>query len=80
MTSLCPAAVGTENFGAVGEESSADERRVTTVADETLAVPVALIKRDKLSSTESCDWLCTPAAFLGEQVAETLGAVGLLFA
>jgi len=80
VTSLCPAAVWTENFGAVGEESSADEGRVTTVADETLAVPVTLIKRDKLSATESCDWLRTPATFLGEQVAETLGAVGLLFA
>jgi len=52
--SLGAAAVGTEYFGAVGEEAATDKRRVAAIADETFAVPVALVERNELCSAQSC--------------------------
>jgi len=51
---LGAAAVGTEHLGAVSEKAAADQRRVATVADEALAVPVLLVERNELRSTEAC--------------------------
>lgn len=80
MASLSSAAVGTEDVGTVGEEAAADQRGVTLVTDEAVAVPVALFKRDELGSSQSGDWLGTSAAFLGEELTEALGAVRFLLA
>lgn len=42
-------AVGAEDIEAGHQEATTDERRVTAVAVETVVVPVAIVKRYKLS-------------------------------
>jgi len=41
-------------------------------------VPVALLKRNKLSASQTGDWLGASAAFLSEELPEALGAVRFL--
>ena len=43
-------------------------------------MPVAVLKGDELSATQTSDWLGTATALLGEEVAEALSAVGLVLA
>lgn len=77
---LGAAAVGAEHLGAVGEEAAADQRRVAAVADETLAVPVTIVERNELRSTQPGDRFAAAAALLGEEVAEAFRAERLLVA
>lgn len=41
-------------------------------------MPMAIIKRYELCSTESSDWFRTPTALLGEQITEALGTIRFL--
>ena len=59
---LGPAAVGTEHFSAVGQETAADQRRVTAVADETFAMPVTIVERYELRATQTCVYTTEHAA------------------
>lgn len=78
MRQLGAAAVGTEDLGPVCQEATADQRDIAAVTDETFAVPVTVIERDELRTTQASDWLGTSAAFLGKQVSEAVGTIWFL--
>lgn len=56
------------------------ESGVTTVAAETVTMPMAVIKGDELRPAQTSDGLCAADALLGEDLAEAVCAVRLLIA
>lgn len=89
---LVASALGTEYVHGVGEKAATDERRTTLIAYEALVVPVTILERDvfRAANTLICDlfwhfgihsdWFVTREAFLGEQLAETIGTIRMVFA
>ena len=74
---LGPAAVWAEHLGAVGEEATANQRRVTAVADETFAVPVTVVERNELRSAQSYnDAACTSSVTTAAAIDITRGRLG----
>lgn len=71
---LGTAAVGTQDLGAIRQEAPADERGGASIADETLAVPMTVIKRYELCATETSDGSDAATAFLGEEVSKAFSA------
>lgn len=53
-TSLLSAAVGAQDVVALGEEAASDQRHGALNARETLAVPLAFLKRDVLGPCQTC--------------------------
>lgn len=80
MEELGPAAVGAEHLGTVRQEASTDQRGRTAIADETVAVPMTVVKGNELGASQTCDWSCTPATFLGEQLSKAVCAEWFLVA
>lgn len=70
----------TDDVLLVGDETASDQRRFADGADETIVVPVAILERDETRTADAGDWLGTGGASLREQLAEAVGAVGLLVA
>lgn len=52
--SLLPAAVGAQDVVALGEEAASHQGHGALHAGETLAVPLALLKRDVLGPCQTC--------------------------
>lgn len=52
--SLLPATVGAHDVVALGEEAASHQRHGALDAGETLAVPLALLKRDVLGPSQTC--------------------------
>lgn len=77
--SLLPATVGTQDVVTLGEEATSHQRHRTLHAGETLAVPLALLKGDVLSTCQTGDGLGAAHAFLCIQVADAFKAVGVVF-
>lgn len=77
--SLLPAAVGAQDVVALGEEATSHQRHRALNAGETLAVPLALLKRDVLGPCQTGDGLGAAHALLCIQVAEAFEAVGIVF-
>lgn len=71
-------AVWTEDVLTADQESASDEGRVTLVTLETVVVPVALIKRNKLGRAQTSDGFRAADASLGEVLGEAVGTVRLL--
>jgi len=70
-------AVGTQDVGGISEKASSHERHVAFVADETVAVPMSVLKRNKLCPAKSRDWLGAANALLGEEISEAVSAIWL---
>jgi len=47
-------ALGTQNIGAVGDETFAHQRALALGAQKTVVVPVPVLERDELGATDSC--------------------------
>lgn len=77
--SLLPAAVGAQDIVTLGEEAASHQRHGALQAGETLAVPLALLKRDVLGSCQTGDGLGAAHTLLCIQVAEAFEAVGVVF-
>lgn len=73
-------ALGADDVLAAREEAATDEGHAALVAAEAIAVPVALVKRDEFGASQSSDGFGAPAALLGKEFSETVGAVGTFFA
>lgn len=53
MEELGPAAVGAEHLGTVRQEASTDQRGRAAVADETVAVPMTVVKGNELGASQT---------------------------
>lgn len=60
---LGPAAVGAEHLAAGDEKSAADEGTVALVAGKALGVPMAIVKRNEFSCSETCEEMKTKSDF-----------------
>jgi len=67
-------AVWTEYFRSVGDESFAHQTVSAAVARETVVVPVLVLKRDKSSTTDTCDWPGAGVTSFGKEFTEAFGA------
>jgi hypothetical protein len=76
--SLSSSAVGAEDVGTVCQETATHKRRVASIANKAVAVPVALFEGDELGATKSGDGFCATAALLSKQVPKAVSAVGLV--
>lgn len=72
LSSLGSAAVGAQDLGTVGQESTADQRGGAAVTYETLSVPVPIVEGDELGSTESSDCLEASAALLSKKLSKAI--------
>jgi len=63
---------------AIEQEALADERRLTTITDKAVAVPVAILKRHKLGTAKTSNCFQASITLLGKQVSIAVGAVRLV--
>jgi len=70
-----PPAVWTQYGRVVREKAPTHERGGAAGTDEALTVPVSIIERYELHSTEPCDWMSAAAAFLREELSEAVGTI-----
>uniref|UniRef100_A0A0N8BCT8 Uncharacterized protein n=1 Tax=Daphnia magna TaxID=35525 RepID=A0A0N8BCT8_9CRUS len=71
-------AFGTENIGAIGDESFSDQRHVAASALEAIIMPMAVLERDKSCAANTGNGLGASSATLSEQFSETFSAIGFL--
>lgn len=72
--------VGAQDVVTLGEEAPPHQRHRALHTRETLAVPLALLKGDVLSSSQAGDRLGAAHTLLGVQIAEAVQAVGVVVA
>lgn len=75
---LIAATLWAQDVSFVHKETFADHRRLAFVTYKTVAVPVTILKRDKLCSSKTSDGFRTSATLLGEQLSVTLGTIWLI--
>ena len=76
---LVPGTLGTDDIVPIGDKALSCHGLSTLTTDETVAVPVSLLKRDEPGPTLASDGFATTGTSFGKQFTKTVGTVRLVF-
>lgn len=69
---------GTDDVGTIGYETTSNKTSFTTGANETVMMPMAILKRNETCTTNTGDWFRARYTTFGEQFTKAFGTIWFL--